>query len=107
MRCNVKEEILVLRRRVLRSMWPRVTHHHHHRLFGVLPFGPAKEGDGVVGDEVGKVILFIIESVTDFFPVDVHRVIVESRISDQTFPLVPSLRHMIARVFVQILAEVA
>ena len=73
---------------------------------GEVLFALFEESNAVVGDEVGEVILVIIVSVTNFLPVEVDSVIVESGVSDEPDPLPPSGRYVRPVVLVQIFAKI-
>ncbi len=65
MRGDVEEEVGVLRRRVLRTVRPRIAHDEEEGplRFGLL--GPAEEGQGRVGDQVGEVVRRVVVTVAD------------------------------------------
>lgn len=64
-RGDVEEEVGVLRRRVLRTVRPRIAHDEEEGplRFGLL--GPAEEGQGRVGDQVGEVVRRVVVTVAD------------------------------------------
>ena len=103
---DIEEEVLVLGCRVLGSVRARVTHHHHDGLVGPGVLGGPEEGDGVVGDEVWKVVFGVVEPVCHLLPVDVQAVVVKLGVANQTGPLVPTLGYPGAVIPVQIFAEI-
>ena len=63
MSCNIEEQIWVLGGWILGAMGSRVAHDHEHRLIRFPLFWLAEEGQRVVGDQVGEVVLGIVEAV--------------------------------------------
>ena len=104
---DVEEEVSVLRSRVFRAVWAWIAQDHHERLLRHELLGLPQEGQGVVGDEVGEVVLGVVEAVPDLVPVDVDGVVVEPGVSNQGRPLVPAGGDPVAVVLVEVLSEVA
>ena len=72
------------------------------------PFlGISKKAKRGVGDDVREVVRSVVAAVLDPAAVDVEGVVVEARVALQPEPLVPPGGHVLARVLVQVLAEVA
>lgn len=70
-------------------------------------FGTLEKLNAVPGDYVGQVVLRVIIPVLDERAVVVESVVVVSGVLDQPHPLGPTGRNVGARIFVQVLAEVA
>ena len=72
------------------------------------PFlGISKKAKRGVGDDVREVVRSVVAAVLHPAAVDVEGVVVEARVALQPDPLVPPGGHVLARVLVQVLAEVA
>lgn len=107
MRGHIVEEMAVLRSRVLGAMWGREAHGEQHGLSLVLLLGGAQEGNGVVGYQIGIVVLGIVKAVLDLLPIQIDAVVVVLGVHDQAAPLAPTRRYIGTVVLVQILAKVA
>ena len=66
----------------------------------------AEEAERGVGDDVGKVVCAVVGPVLHPVSVDVEGVVVELGVALQPDPLVPPGGHVLARVLVQVLAEI-
>ena len=73
---------------------------------GEVLFGLFEEGDAVVRDEVGEVVLVVVVSMLDLLTVKVECVVVEARVSNQPDPLAPPGGHVGPLVLVQVLTKV-
>ena len=61
---DVKEQILILWCWILWSVWSGIAHDHQNRLVGVARLGVVEEPHRVVGDQVGVVVVFVVEAVS-------------------------------------------
>jgi len=73
----------------------------------ITSFGLMQEANTLIGDEVGEVVELIAIVVFDSLSVVIDTVVVESTVAYQTLPLRPPGRHVLTRVLVQVLTEVA
>ena len=78
---DIKKQIGILRSGILRSMGSRKGHDHHDRFMGSSLLCLSKESQGIVGDQIREIIAGVVPSVSDFVPIDVDSVVVESGIS--------------------------
>jgi hypothetical protein len=106
-RGDVEEEVGILGSRVFRPVGRRERHRQHDRFVGAVLLRLPQKGDGVVGDQVGVVVLVIIEAVLDLLPVHVYGVVVVLGVHYEPTPFAPPWRDVRPVVFVQVLPEIS
>ena len=76
-----------------------------HPPVGEELFGALEEGEAVVGDEVGEVVVVVVVLVLLLATVEVDAVVVEPGVTDQSHPLRPAWGDVFSIVLIQVLPK--
>ena len=104
---DVEEESAVLRSSIFRTMWTGVRQNCKEWFLNLVSGSCVKEFQTLVGDDVRQVILVIVIAVMSKHSVFIQSVIVKSRVSDESVPIVPPRGHPVAIILIQVLSKVS